>query len=92
MHINNLKGLQAVFQILMAKIDINSKTLQYSYLEFDEAHTLFLSYHPLKTLGHVTDHHSRKVFKDLLCYPKNGLPVYIVAKQIYYSKIKRNRP
>ena len=81
-----LSMIEAVFQILMANIDMNGKTLQCSYLEFDEAHTLFLSYHLLKTLGHVTDHHSRKVFKDLLCHPKNGLPVYIVANKFIILK------
>ena len=86
MHINNLEELRAVFQILMANIDMNGKTLRYSYLEFDEAHTLFLSYHPPKTLGHVTDRHWRKVFKDLLCHPKNGLPVYIVANKFIILK------
>ena len=73
--------MRAIYQILIANIDMNGKSLRYSYLDFDEAHTLFLSYHSLKTLGHATDRHCKKVFKDLLCHPKSGLPVYSIANK-----------
>ena len=67
---------------------MNGKSLRYSYLDFDEAHTLFLSYHPLKTLRHVTaDRHCKKVFEDLLlCHLKSGSPVYIVANKFVILK------
>jgi hypothetical protein len=55
-------------------------------MEFDEAHALFLSHHPFKTVDSITVRHCKKVFKDLLCHPKHGLAVYIIANQFILLK------
>jgi hypothetical protein len=65
-HVNNLKGLRAVFQNMMANInDINdnNRTTRYSNMNFDEAHTMFLSFHPSKTNASLNNHEENKLFK-----------------------------
>lgn len=39
-HVNNLKGLRAVLQNLIANIEDNNRTTRYSYMDFDEAYAM----------------------------------------------------
>eukprot|EP00794_Sanderia_malayensis_P003753 gene3753-4275_t len=75
---NNLRGLRAVLQELLCIININGRELRCSYLPFLEAFTMFLSFHPDKTIESLKDSHMKKAFIELLCHPKHGIPVYIV--------------
>jgi hypothetical protein len=76
-HVENLKGLRAVLQTLMANIEIADKTVRLSYMNFDEALALFLSHRSNAQRSLPTDRHQKKMFMDLLCHPKNGLPVIL---------------
>ena len=75
MHKNNLRGLRAILQQLLC-ITITSagnRSSRLSYIQFEEAFALFLSFHPCCTAESLHDTHLRKVFKDLLCHPTHGL-------------------
>ncbi len=82
-HIENLKGMQAVLQVLMANVD-----LRLSYIEFNEAFALFLSYNTTATTAMLSNRGQRKMFIDLICHPNYGIPVYVVKKQ--YLLLKSN--
>ena len=88
-HIENLKGMQAVLQVLMANVDLQGKTyktLRLSYMEFNEAFALFLSYNTTATTAMLSDRGQRKMFIDLICHPIYGIPVYVVKKQYLLLK------
>ena len=78
-HLKNLCGLLAVFQCLMANISESNKISRLSYMNLEEAFTLFLSYHEDTTEYFIRDPHRRNQFKELLCHPNYGLGVYIVS-------------
>jgi hypothetical protein len=80
-HISNLKGLCAILQVLMANIDLPGRTIRYSFLNFNEAFSLFMSYHPNVTEAVLTDRNCKKIFQDFVLHPKHGIPVYVVKKQ-----------
>ena len=80
-HVENLKGLRAVLQTLMANIEIVEKTVRLSYLNFDEALAFFLSYRSNAQKSMLTDRYQKKRFMNLLYHAKNGLPVYLVQNQ-----------
>ena len=84
-HANNVKGLRAVLQNLMANIDDDNKTTRSSYMDFDQAHAMFLSFHRSKTNANVKSHEEKKVFKEL-CHPNHGLAVYIVLNKFIVLK------
>lgn len=85
-NVNNLKGLRAIFQILMANIDCNDRTTRCSYMDFEEAFAMFLSFHPSKTTGSLKNHEEKKAFKELLCHPNYGLAVYIILNKFIVLK------
>jgi hypothetical protein len=85
-HVNNLKGLRAVFQNMMANINDNNRTTRYSYMNFDEAHAMFLSFHPSKTNASLKNHEEKKLFKELLCHPNHGLAIFIVLNKFIVLK------
>ena len=80
-HVDNLKGLRAVLEILMANIPLSGKEVRLSFVEFDEALSVFMSYHPLSVKSGLKDRHQRKRFTDLMCHPSHGIPVYIVQRK-----------
>lgn len=45
-HVNNLKGLRAILQVLMANIELPARTVRSSFMDFMEAISLFMPYHP----------------------------------------------
>jgi hypothetical protein len=85
-HVNNLKGLRAVFQNMMANINDDNRITRCSYMDFDQAHAMFLSFHPSKTNASLTNHEEKKIFKELLCHPNHGLAVYIVLNKFIVLK------
>ena len=85
-HLNNLQGLLAILQCLMANVSERDQVLRLSYMDFDEAYTLFLSYHKKSSKYSIKDYHLRKHFKEILCHPSYGLTVYIVAGQYILLK------
>ena len=85
-NVSNLKGLRAVLQNMMANIDDDNKTKRYSCMDFDQAHAMFLSFHPSKTNASLKSHEEKKVFKALLCHPNHGLAVYIVLNKFIVLK------
>ncbi len=81
-HRNNLRGLRAVLQELLCTINLNIKRdIRQSFMPFDEAHALFLSFNPDRTAESLKDHHLKKFFREILCHPKHGLPVYVIGNQ-----------
>jgi hypothetical protein len=82
-HRNNLRGLRAVLQELLCTIyNINIKRdIRHSFMPFDEALALFLSFNPDQTAESLKDHHLKKFFREILCHPKHGLPVYVIGDQ-----------
>lgn len=40
-----------------------------------------LSFHVDAVNGMLADRHKKKMFTDLICHPKYGLPVYVVQNQ-----------
>ena len=80
-HRNNLRGLRAVLQELLCTINIDNRDLRRSFMPFGEAHALFLSFNPDGTNESLKDHHLKKSFRELLCHPENGLPVYVIANK-----------
>ena len=80
-HSQNLKGLRAILQILLSHVELSCKTVQQSFVKFDEAFALFLSFHENSVREMLVDRQRKKNFIDLLCHPKYGLPVYIVQNQ-----------
>ena len=74
-HRNNLRGLnlRAVLQELLCTINIDNRDLRQSFMPFGEAHALFLSFNPDRTNESLKDHHLKKLFRELLCHPENGL-------------------
>lgn len=80
-HVDNLKGLRAVLAILMANIPLSGKEVRLSFMDFDEAFSLFLSYRPLSVKSLLKDRHQKKRFTDLMCHPSHGIPVYIVKQK-----------
>ena len=90
-HVSNLKGLRAVLQNMIANINDDNKTTRYSYIDFDQAHAMSLSFHPLKTNASLKGHKEKKVFKELLCHPNHGLAVYYIVlnKFIVLNQVKQ---
>lgn len=84
----NLRGLRAVLQELLCIISVNGKDLRYSYMPFQEALAMFLSFHPDKTTESLNDTDTKKTFKELLCHPKHGIPVYIVGGEYILLRSK----
>ena len=81
-HKNNLRGLRAVLQELPCTENINSRSVRHSFMVFDEAFALFSSFHPNRTFEHLQDPNLRKFFKEILCHPKHGLPVYVINNEL----------
>lgn len=80
-HRNNLRGLRAVLQELLCTININKRDVRHSFMPIDEALALFLSFNPDRTAESLKNHHLKKFFRELLCHPKHGLPVYVIGDQ-----------
>lgn len=75
----HLRGLRAILDCLLADITcVNGSSRVKSYMDFDEAYHLYLSY---CTYGEasVKDCDQKKRFKELLLHPEFGLCVYIVS-------------
>ena len=79
-HKNNLRGLRAVLQeLLCTENSNNNRNVRHSFMVFDEAFALFSSFHPNRTSEHLKDPNLRKFFKEILCHPQHGLPVYVIS-------------
>ena len=85
-HVSNPKRLRALLQNMMANIDDDNKTTRYLYMDFDQAHAMFLSFHTSKTNASLKNQEEKKVFKELLCHPNHGLAVYIVLNKFIVLK------
>ena len=77
-HLWNLQGIRAVWQMLIAEAEVNGISARNSFSYFDEALELFLSFNLRATKHSLSDRETRKRLKDLLCHPKYGPCVYIV--------------
>ena len=80
-HRNNLRGLRAILQQLLCITSAGNRSVRFSYIKFDEAFALFLSFHPDLTAESLKDKNRQKVFKELLCHPIHGLPVYVISSK-----------
>ena len=80
-HSQSLRGLRAILQILLANVEIPGKTVQHSFLNFEDAFALFLSFKVDALNEMLADRHQKKMFTDHICHPKYGIPVYIVKNQ-----------
>ena len=45
------------------------------------AFSLFLSYHEHETVTSLEEHSKKKAFKEFLCHPNHGIPVYILSNK-----------
>ena len=70
----------------MANVSENNKISRLSYMNLEEAFTLFLSYHEDTTEYSMRDPYRRKQFKELLCHANYGLGVYIVSGEYILLK------
>ena len=75
--INKLKGLKAVAIVLLTDIHTGVKVHRKSFLEFGDAHALFLSYNPNETVDTLSKHDAKAWFRYSICHPDFGLPVYV---------------
>eukprot|EP00794_Sanderia_malayensis_P008470 gene8470-9377_t len=80
-HSQSLKGLRAILQILLANVEFSGKTLRHSFLKFDDAFALFLSFKVDAVNEMLADRHQKKMLTDHICHPKYGIPVYVVQNQ-----------
>ena len=80
-HLTNLKGLRAVLQMLTVNYKNNDRMVRKSYLLFDDALELFLSFKDNATESSIKDKETRQKFRDLLCHEKYGLCVYVVLEK-----------
>ena len=80
-HLANLKGLRAVLQMLTVNYKNNDRMVRKSYLLFDDALELFLSFKDNATESSIKDKETRQKFRDLLCHEKYGLCVYVVLEK-----------
>ena len=80
-HKNNLQGLRAVLQELLCTENINNRSVHHSFMVFDEAFALFSSFLPNQTFEYLQDPNLRKFFKEILCHPRHGLPVYVITNE-----------
>lgn len=78
----HLKGLRAVLQILLAELPARDTiTVRKSYSSFEDAFELFQAY-SLSTDSEEYCKDGKKRFRELLCHPNYGLPVYIINHAI----------
>eukprot|EP00794_Sanderia_malayensis_P021291 gene21291-23363_t len=80
-HLKNLKGLRAVLQMLTVNYNNNDHMVRKSYLLFDDALELFLSFKDNATESSIKDKETRQKFRDVLCHEKYGLCVYVVLQK-----------
>ena len=59
----------------------NGKDTKQSFMNFNEAFALSLSYSKDKSSLDLGQRHKRNRFKELLCHPKYGLCVYVVMEK-----------
>ena len=85
-HLWNLQGLRAVWQMLIAETEVNGVSSRNSFIYFDEALELFSSFNLHATKHSLSDRETQKRFKDLLCRPKYGPCVYIVMDSFILLK------
>ena len=69
-YLSNLKGLRAVLQMLTVNYKNNDRMVRKSYLPFEDALELFLSFKPNATESSIKDKETRQKFRDLLCHAK----------------------
>ena len=43
--------------------------------------SLFFSYHEHESARSLSNHSRKKAFKEFLCHPKHGIPVYILSNK-----------
>ena len=81
--LSHLRGLKAVLQMLQGQLpnEKNGKDTKQSFMDFNEAFALFLSYSKDTSSLDLGQRHKRKRFKELLCHPKYGLCVYVVMEK-----------
>ena len=85
--IQHLKGLKAVIEMLLATIPREQGVaIKISYIAFKDAYDLFMGYCPNSSPVINTNRDMKNRFKDLLCNPKFGLPVYVVANEFIVLK------
>ena len=90
-HVENLRGLEAILQVLMTNVDLpgkTQKTVRLSYMNFDEAFALFLSFNSVAIPSMLRDRGQRKRFINLIYHPNHGIPVYVVKRK--YLLLKSN--
>ena len=80
-HRNNLRGLRAILQQLLCITSAGNRSVRFSYIQFDKAFALFLSFHPGLTAESLKDTNRQKVFKELLRHPKHRLSVYVISSK-----------
>ncbi len=73
--------MRAILQQLLCITSTGNRSVRFSYIKFDEAFALFLSFHPDLTAESLKDKNRQKVFKELLCHPIHGLPVYVISSK-----------
>ena len=70
----------------MANVSENNEISRLSYMNLEDAFTLFLSYHEDTTEYSIRDPHRRKQFKELLCHSNYGVGVYIASGEYILLK------
>ena len=77
---NHLKGLKAVLQVLLANITQSDGSVKVkSFIEFDEALSLYLGYTANATQLSLQLATERYHFRELMCNPDHGLCVYLIT-------------
>ena len=80
--LSHLRGLKEVLQMLQGQLpNENGKDTKQSFMDFNEAFALFLSYSKDTSSLDLGQRHKRKRFKELLCPPKYGLCVHVVMEK-----------
>ena len=80
-HLQNLKGARAIIWTLLANIEQNNRSIRQTYMPFIDAFTLFLSHHEHESHESIKNHWRRKEFKEFICHPTYGIPVYILGNK-----------
>ena len=66
---NHLKGLKAILEMLLVQVpSLKGSSVRQSYMPFDEAFGLFMSYSPNAVNESSNARYQRKRFKELLCH------------------------